>query len=273
MPSKRVVILSDSHCGSRTGLTPPKWQSLYDINKDQSEEAFMTQHFKFVRLQKDLWNFYKKTIDSLKPIDVLIFNGDAIEGKGEKSGGTELIASDCITQANIAIDCIKIAEAKKIYMTFGTDYHVTGKGEDFESLVADKVHAEKIGAHDCIEINKVRFDIKHHVGTSQSPTGRYSAITRDRLWNLIWNDNNGDQPRADVFIRSHCHYFVHCGDVRWLGIITPSLQAPGTKFGTRRCSGRVDFGLISFDINEKGKYTWQSHIADLPSLKAQVIVV
>ena len=276
MSIKRVVILADGHCGSRTGLTPPKWQTLWKDNDDndiesESRDEYESQHYKFQKLQGDLWNFYNSTIHSLKPIDLLIYNGDAIEGKGTRSGGTELLTSDCITQANMAINTIKITKAKNIVMTYGTGYHV-GDAEDWEALVAKGVGAKKIGSHEWVTINNVTFDIKHHVGTSQTPYSRNLSMSKDRIWNLIWNEHE-EQPKSDILIRSHCHYYDFCGGRNWLGIITPSLQGPGTKFGSRRCSGHVDFGLIHFDIDEKGRYTWQAHIANIPSLKAQALKI
>jgi hypothetical protein len=273
MSSKRVVILADGHCGSRTGLTPPKWQTLWkdQENEDSSGEYETRIHEKFQDLQKDLWGFYINTINKLKPIDLLIYNGDAIEGKGTKSGGTELITSNCITQADMAIKCIKVTEAKDIVMTYGTGYHV-GDAEDFEILVAKGVGANKIGSHEWVKINNVTFDIKHHVGSSQVPYARHTNIAKDRMWNLLWNEHD-EQPKSDIVIRSHCHYYDYCGGKNWLAMTTPALQGPGTKFGSRRCSGTVDFGLIHFDIEEKGRYTWQSHIANIPSLKAQILKI
>ncbi len=278
MAYKRVVILSDGHSGSRTGLTPPKWQTLFknqiknDSEEDSTEnEFFESQHYKFQKLQSDLWNFYITTINKLKPIDLLIYNGDAIEGKGTRSGGTELITSDCITQANMAINCIKATNAKNIIMTYGTGYHV-GDAEDFEALVAKGVGAKKIGSHEWVTINGVTFDIKHHIGNSQTPHTRNTNVAKDRIWNLIWNEYN-EQPKSDILIRSHCHYFDYCGGRNWLALVTPALQGPGTKFGSRRCSGHVDFGLLNFDIDEKGRYSWQAHIADIPSLKAHVLKI
>ena len=273
MPSKRVVVLADSHCGSRTGLTPPKWQTLWKSEKDDdsSDEYEAHIHEKFQNLQKDLWSFYINQINKLKPIDLLIFNGDAIEGKGLKSGGTELITSNCITQADMAIKCIKTTNAKTIIMTHGTGYHV-GDAEDFELLVAKGVNAKKIGGHEWVKINNLTFDIKHHIGTSSVPYARHTSIAKDRMWNVFWNEHL-EQPKSDILIRSHTHYYDFCGSKNWLGLTTPALQGPGTKYGSRRCSGTVDFGLIQFDIDDKGRYTWQAHIANIPSLKIQALQI
>ena len=86
---KRVVVISDQHAGHRVGLTPPKWwtQILGD---------------KWYRTQMDLWKEFTKGIDGLKPIDVLMVNGDCIDGRGERSGGSELITGNRMKQVEMA---------------------------------------------------------------------------------------------------------------------------------------------------------------------------
>ena len=73
---KRVVAVGDAHAGHRAGIAPPAFQSA--IVGDE-----------YYRIQVELWNFYATVIQLLKPIDILIHNGDAIDGPGSRSGGTE----------------------------------------------------------------------------------------------------------------------------------------------------------------------------------------
>lgn len=248
--AKRTVIMSDLHCGHITGLTSPAYQ----IAPQCGTKA------KAAQVQKKLWEFYAKTIDSLKPIDVLIVNGDCIDGRGERSGGTELVFPDRSDQVGCAAECIRYTEAEKIVMTYGTPYH-TGQEEDWEDVLAREIGA-KIGAHEWVDINGLVFDVKHHVGSSQIPHGRHTAVARERLWSQLWAERE-QTPKADVIIRSHVHYFDYCGGRDWLAMTTPALQGLGTKFGARRCSGTVDFGLLSFDVASRDEWSWHWHIAEL----------
>lgn len=249
--TKRAVIISDLHCGHMMGLTPPSWQ--FKIN-EQSSAGIR----ELSRIHNELWGFFDKTIKKLQPIDVLIVNGDCIDGKGEKSGGTEIITADRSTQSEMATECIERTKAKNIVMTYGTPYHV-GKNEDWEKLIANNVKATKIGGHEWIQLNGVLFDVKHHVGSSSIPHGRHTAVSREHMWNVLWAEHGG-APRSNIIIRSHVHYHNFCGGNGWMGMTTPALQGLGSKYGTRRCSGIVDFGLVHFDINPSGQYTWYSHI-------------
>ena len=233
----RMLVGADSHCGSRAGLTPPDhWQH---------GSAYYGQ-------QQKTWKFYEDTVNSLKPIDIFVFNGDAIDGKGAKSGGTEIYEADRHKQVDIAAECFKIIDADVHKFIVGTSYHV-GVEEDFEHELARRFEAELEG-HAMFEVKGVTFDCKHHIGSSTIPHGRYTNIAKHGMWNKIWADRGG-QPRADVTIRSHVHYFDYCGTPDWLGVITPALQGFGSKFGVRQCEGVVDFGLIWFDIyDDASKY-------------------
>jgi hypothetical protein len=260
---KRILTIADTHCGHKVGLTPPAWQNREDQNDPHDA--------KLLRLRRACWDFYENTIRREGPFDAVLFNGDAIDGKGERSGGTELITSDRNKQVEIAVACIKAAlgAKTKLVMTYGTPYH-TGQGEDYERNIADKLGC-KIGSHEWVRVEGVTFDLKHKVGSSQVPHGRHTAAARDRLWNTLWAER-GEQPRAQVIIRSHVHYHGWAGDHRGVAMTLPALQAAGTKYGARQCSGIVDFGLVTWTINERS-WAWQSHIMECREARAAAITL
>ena len=251
----RVVAIGDFHCGHRAGLTPPAWW----ISPERCP--------KIAALQREMWRQYLRWIRQLGAPDVLLVNGDCIDGRGERSGGTELIESDRDGQCRMAVACIEAwATRGPIAMTRGTDYH-TGQCEEFEDRIAHDVGAE-IGNHLFPQVRGVLFDMKHHLGSSSVPHARHTAIARDRLWNVLWEDR---QPRAHILLRSHVHYHTHAGGPDWLGMTLPALQAAATRFGGKRCSGAVDWGVTVFDISTRGDYTWRSHIVRLATEQQQVL--
>jgi hypothetical protein len=153
------------------------------------------------------------------------------------------------------------------FLSHNTSYHV-GLDEDWENVIADRLEA-KIGEHEWVDIEGVVFDLKHHpAGSSGIPQGRHTGVAKDRLWNLMWNERQM-QPKASVFIRSHVHHHNFCGGPDWLAMTTPALQGIGSRFGSRRCSGIVDFGFVTFNVN-KGEYSWQAHIASIEAQKSLV---
>jgi hypothetical protein len=259
--SKKVLILSDLHCGHKIGLTPPDWQSPHDVENETIS--------KYGTFQKEFWEWYITKLKEIGKVDILIINGDTIDGKGAKSKGTELITTDLLEQCDIAVECISKVRTDKIFMTYGTPYH-TGDGEDFEDVIANKVKANIKGQH-FLDINGLIFDVKHKVGGSTIPHGRATALLRDALWNDLWSKHKNGQPDADVLVRSHVHYHVYVGDSRRLCLTTPGMQLHGSKFGERQCSGTIDIGMILFEIDQNGGYSWESFLLEKEFLKAPIV--
>jgi hypothetical protein len=255
---KRIVAMADFHCGHRVGLTPPGWQ----YSADSGPKAYR----KYAKFQKGMWDYYSKELAALQPIDCLFIVGDCVDGPGLRTGGTEQLTRDRNDQVDMAAACIAEAKAKKVYMIYGTAYH-TGGEEDWEDIIADKIGAE-IAGHEWVTVGKAIFDLKHHIGGSAIPHGRYTALAREALWNLVWARDKR-QPDADVIIRAHVHYHVYLGDAHKIGIILPGLQGYGSKYGVRRCSGTVDIGFISGTIGDNGGFDWRSHILDTALLQIE----
>ena len=253
----RLCIVSDFHCGHRVGLTPPKYQSAVCGDK-------------FYKTQRVLWDYYESNIKKIKP-QILVVNGDAIDGRGERSGSTELIAVSRIKQCEMAVECIKVVGADRILMTRGTTYHV-GKLEEFEDIIAHDVGAEKIEDHAWYDIRGVIFDVKHKPGGSSNvPHTGGTGITMDHVWNLFWANHNKSQPPSDITIRSHTHSFGYHGMDGWLGVYTPALQGMGSKYGAKECRKLVHFGFIYFDIYEGGVYKWNWKIAKVREQQAKAL--
>ena len=257
----RLVVLADLHCGHMTGLTPESW-FLPDTGTDNRTA-------KRAQAQRQLWNFYTTAVRSLHPIHRVVVNGDAIDGKGFRSGGSELIRADREEQVDMAVECIKVTGAHDIAVTAGTPYH-TGKGEDWEHVLAEKLKAEFGGQH-FLDIGGVTFDFKHKVGSSSIPHGRMTALARAKLWNKVWAAERQRQPDVDVLVRSHVHYHNYCGGIGWLAMTTPALQGYGSNFGVRQCEGLADIGIVVFDIYKGGVFKWNVISADLPSQRAELV--
>lgn len=250
----RVLALSDLHCGHMVGLTPPEWQ----------------YHPRAKELQSHLWTWFAQKVEELKPIDVLLFTGDATEGKGGRAGGVELIEPDMSTQARMAARCLEEVGANKIVSVHGTPYHEDGgDGTDWGAEVASLIGAE-IRSHAWVDIEGVMFDIKHKVGSSGIPHGRSTALNKEALWNLIWSSTEEANPKSDVILRGHVHYHQHTGDPNFLAMSLPALQGPGSKYGERQCSGVVHFGITHFDV-KNGGYDWKAQTLKFRQAAAEPI--
>jgi hypothetical protein len=257
---QNIGIISDPHCGHRVGLTPFK----YDAEPKDPKEL------KWYNARRALYKQYHRMVEGHKPIDILFCLGDGIDGRGEKSGSTELLTTDRTTQCDMYADIINVWEAKHIVMVFGTAYH-TGKNEDWESIVAEKVNADKIGGQEWVDVGGVIFDLKHFTGMTQVP-GSTATLGREWTWNLIWNIRD-EQPKVDIFLRGHVHNFSYVGNDSFLAITCPALQGLGSKFGARIPSRRIDFGTIFFTIPGKNgeKFSWDWDIVTVQEQKPKVL--
>lgn len=258
---KRIVAIGDQHCGHKVGLTPPQFWLM-----NESNVAY--------KPQRELWDFYAETMNSLKPIHTIISNGDHIDGRGERSGGRELLTTDRLEQAEMAAITLNYAEAENYILTFGTPYH-TGQLEDMERVVFDKVDCpgvKEIHSHAFLNINGLIIDAKHKIGSSGVPHGRYTAVAREKLWNMVWHYRDEQQPAAGLLIRSHVHY---CEEVcspagKWRAMTLGALQGYGSLYGKRECAGVVDITINVFDIEDDGRYTWTPIVAALPQQTVHV---
>ena len=259
--NKRIVVMGDQHTGHNVGLTSPDYQL---------EARFISRNNRSSAVsRKKCWAWFAKRIDALKPIDILLSMGDAIDGKGTKTGGSELAISNRVEQCKAAADVINYVGAKKVGMVYGTPYH-TGKEEDWEDVVASYVdNLEFISGQKFPKINGVQFDIKHKVSSSSIPHGRMTALARAKMWNTIWHSEHEQQPKAHVIIRGHVHYHNYCGGDGWVAMSCPAMQGFGSKFGVRQCEGLAQMGFLVFDIDEKGDYRWHVELAHLLHMKAR----
>lgn len=243
---KHAVIISDMHCGHLFGMTPPMW---WMPESDKHEEM------KIATWQRKTWEWLATKAAKIGPIDHLIVNGDAIEGSGDRSGGTELITTDRHKQVEMAFDTINLFDFDKITIIRGTPYH-TGEKEDYEDVLAQKyfTYAQD---HAWLEYAGCIIDFKHYVGSSTIPGTIPQSLTRDAVWNLMWAEHEM-QPRAKVFIRSHLHHFYQAGDDDCLCLVTPALQG-WTKYGGRKMSKTISFGFLEISISDEGEFGWKKY--------------
>ena len=242
---KRVIAAGDFHCGAYTGLTPP---------------GYWVQPF--LPMQKEIYGWWESKARSIGRVHLFLGNGDLIDGKGEASGGTEIFEADRNKQAELAINCISIWNAKHHHFTYGTSYH-TGKSEDFEDVVAKHFEAP-IGGHEWADVNGVVFDLKHHCGSSSAPTGEATALLSENIWATLWADlkmaHRGQE--YTYILRSHAHFDLEVAKPSecWRAIRLPGMQAPGSKYGTRRCKRTISMGFYEFLIHDNGRHECIPHV-------------
>lgn len=180
--------------------------------------------------------------------DILLVNGDCIEGRQDKQGGAELITNDRNVQSDMAVYCISQWDAKNILMSYGSSYHVSAQAEDFEYNIAQKVDA-RIEGRLFFEVEGLMIDARHKVNSSIVPYGRATALLRDLVWNTL-KAAEAEEPKANIIIRSHVHHHLWIEKPGKVVFSTPALQLARGRFGSRECIGEVHWGAIRLTINK-----------------------
>ena len=268
MATKSIVFLSDFQVGHDLAILPPKVEL-------QSAAPASPSIVYANDVQKALYRAYMQLVKAWGRPDILVLNGEPIDGQQSKNMGVEVVTANLHDQLNIAKDLIELWNAKSIYLTRGTDYHSTLKGIPLEEVFGEMVGAEFIKGHYAphelqLEEEGVRFNIAHHIGGSRWMHYRHTPISRELAQHLI-NVAIHRKWEADVLIRSHAHYYVYAGNKHMLGIVTPAWQTQ-TWYSFRGGTGYTsDIGGIRFLVKD-GEYNWESEIFDFPEFQIPRVV-
>ncbi len=261
LKSKQVLFLSDFHCGSEVGLTPKHWN-------DKPIPNDVSKHNKLVKIRRECWTWFKENIKDYINPDILVIDGDLIDGQNIKQFGVGQLTTNLLKQAQMAVDIINIIDARKVVITYGSNYHVSSAGQEWEDVIATKVNAS-IGIHQHIKVNGLVFDIKHHCGRSSVPYGKYTPLAKQITQAMLWKEYK-QFPGADVYIRGHAHKYKYLEDSMFVAISLPSLKGLGEPM-SKYWMDVVDFGFVVCDVTSKGNYNFTKHLGitetQIPKIK------
>ena len=269
---KRIVAIADLHSGHRAGLTPPPWQFKEPWPDNQFHRE---QRKKYAYVQRTTWSFLEQVARDLQPTDpnmklVLVVVGDGPDGKGRANSGKELITADMDEQLEMCAQGIRLFHPDEIYMLAGTGYHV-GQDDDWERQLAYKINANDFRDMLWMDVNGLIFNFRHKTSRSVIPHGRATALLRQRLWEVLWSEWE-ERKAASILVRAHVHYHTYAGGPDHLVMSCPALQVY-SEYGVRQCEGMIHAGVVWFDVEEDGRYTWDSRIIKGKIFKSDPILV
>lgn len=238
-----VVAIGDLHAGSRVAVCPP----------DSPTADGGIYHPSPAQLA--LYRDYKLLTTQWANPDVLICNGDMIEGQARKESGVPCWSNDLDDQLRAAATLIKMWNAKEIYMINGTGYHVDAGGKSLENTLGKKVGAKLVGPNEddfsseevFVKVGGLTFHACHHISIG---TGWYKTtpLARELVFALL---NETDFYKVDVILRSHVHYFVGVEFHRQRGYIIPCWQLR-TRYMIKKSSFGMtpSIGALRFRIKD-----------------------
>ncbi len=189
---KTIGIVSDLHCGSAWALLPKSYWS------DRTPEAV-----------RWLWQCWQWLIKHWPDLDLLVLNGDLIDGKQFRSRGTGLVTTSLGEQTDMAIECLAplADKAKKVIRLEGTAYH-----ESFEGPLGklDTAFGIKVPKHPHQRhVRDIRLSKEAVLNVKHKPEGegmlyRGTGLDRELLWATVMEVMSGI-PHATHIVRSHLH--------------------------------------------------------------------
>jgi len=258
---KRVLVVSDLHCGSIYGLLPPGFE-----RKDGRGRLFRQRRF--------LWDAWTQMCKETKGADLVVVNGDLIDGKQQIQQQTELNIATIGEQIEAASGClreIRPARGARWYFVQGSEYH-DQKGCPAVEAVAEKFRAAKPSPGDNpgsgiyswetldLEVEPgVVINVQHGVSIGQ---GFYRATPYDReaLYSALAG-KAGVSPRADCIVRSHAHFFVHLEHASKHIVGSPCWQLQ-TRYMRKNSAYRMlpDIGAVVVEVDGSRKKVKQDPI-------------
>jgi len=238
-----LLAVSDLHCGSTVGLTPPDYPLLDD------------GAWKLNRVQDWIWQQWSgfvswaKTYADDRPL-VLLLNGDLIEGLHH--GTKEVVHADPGIHARMAVDCLlPLARiATRIYVVRGTGAHVGHSSEDSIARTLGAVSDGGIFAkhHWMFRVKDTVVSAKHHISTSSRRALRGTSLS------INLEEERAECAAAsyqmpDLLIRSHRHVYGHYSTEESQIVVTPAWQAL-TSYGWKVVPNAVPrIGGVMIDWN------------------------
>jgi hypothetical protein len=270
--NKRIVVVSDMHVGSKYAVSPP----VVTISESPSFSETTTQKATSIRLQ--LFEKWKEVTQKYQAPDVLVINGEPIEGTNYKHP-SEVWSVNLFDQINAAKQLVQMFNAKKIYVTRGSDYHALVNDQHFEDYFAQLIGAEKIGSKYTQEvlnlsINGRLFNFAHHLPSTLVFQYRSTALARELA--MLKLNASHFFPKgldADVVVRSHVHYFWVIQTTSHIGMITPCWKLEDWYMRRKGAGATSDIGAVQFTVSADGVIDWDASIFKIDSAKPPIVRV
>ncbi len=255
---KTVLVLSDIHVGHRLAVCP--------LVFTDSNDATYTAN----KVQRALHRAWIETVKAWKNPDILVINGEPIDGQQPKDKGVEAWTTNYLDQIDASVGLVKMFGAKKTYVTRGSNYHVEQGGVSIEEIFGQRIGAEKVDGRFVsnelfLDVEGVTFSFAHHI--SGSVSGWMYRSTPPAKEMMLAQLNQSHKWPFDVLVRSHNHYYWYVGSSSKLALLTPCWQLQ-TWFVQRKTSaGSIpDIGSVRFAVDGNA-YDWDSKLYNLREAK------
>lgn len=233
---KRVLVVSDMHCGGASGVLP---RDYYNADRDL--------HLQQSRVQEFLYDAWCQMIQMVGHVDAVICNGDIVDGLNRRSGGKDIAVTDMVVQCDIAKQLLSMIDTERYIFTQGSNYHVNDN-PSADEMVCTMMRGEWYGYFGDVMFDNITMNIQHWKSYSKNNHGGFDSMMGD----IDQMRLDGDE--SDIYIRSHIHSFKYSGGPNYMAVATPCWKGMD-GFVSIKSQKRPDNGYILFNI-EGSDYSW-----------------
>lgn len=253
--SKRVLIVGDLHSGSKVSPV---------CNDPQTSEDSNGAFCRPTPIQEYLNTEWYNMIDNVGKIDILVGNGDLIEGANVKEEGAGCWTTDLDDQAYCAASLLSDIKYDKIMITSGSPYH-TKNNPIGDKMVAGKLRRSTFGNEASLDVNGCLIYVNHNTGGSKGSNHmKVASLSRE----LMFAELNSDAfPKYKMVIKSHLHTYVSIDFGSYIGILCPGWKGRDkySKMSSTPLSFVPWIGYIIIDVENDGTFTWDKWVRKLSS--------
>lgn len=246
--SKKVLFIGDTHVGSNVGLSSSEM-----INEDDN---VIHQNV----IQKWISDKYYKMVDDVGKVDLLILNGDIVEGPNYKNEGVGNWTNDMDVQVEHASDLLKDIKFRKCIGCSGTRYH---SGDNPKN---DKRVIEKIGGQwmkeVSTEINDVRIHAAHKAAVYKNKQSKPASITGEMVAAEI---NAFEFGKYDILAKSHTHTYAGVDMGTSIGFLLPCWKGRDDYaiYSASPLTFNPSIGYVVVEIESDKSFSWYRDIEKL----------
>lgn len=225
---KNIIVVSDTHCGCRLGLCPPK------MRLDDGGEY---EHSKLQAKTWQMWlEFWHKWVPQVTKGEkfIVVHNGDIIDGVHHQA--VTQISHNLEDQMSIAREVmavpLKMKNCAEYYQIRGTEAH-SGKSAQNEEMLARELKAiedefkQRSRWEMWLRVGDALINFGHHVGVTSSASYEATAVYKE-LVEAYTEAGRQKLAPPDCVIRSHRHrYFkteISTETGLGMSVITPGWQ-------------------------------------------------
>jgi predicted phosphodiesterase len=247
--TKKVLVIGDTHVGSDVALMPEEIM-LRSRNRISANEV-----------QLAILKEYYDMIDDVGTVDILVLNGDLVDGTNYYGEGVGVLTTHMPTQAKVAVELLSEIKARRVVGCPGTAYH-SKKNPNLDEQVIEAlggVCMDEVG----LNIGQTRFYANHRTSVRMNQwEARPQSVAKDILMAEL---NAMDFGKFDIICKGHAHYYIGLDNGSSVGFVCPCWKGRDdfAKKSVNPFAFNPSIGWLMFNIGNHGEFSWSRSIKRL----------